>query len=124
MDYNGDGLFSALDDVNEKATITVDSTGRYVWTNANEETNLPAGATVQGAQAVNNIQAKAMAFQVTSYKDDANLISSNDALANLFRAWQGTLSTGTQTKSSSKHALSSFSTSLQMYRQISIYPPM
>lgn len=115
VDYNGDGLFSALDDVNEKATITVDSTGRYVWTNANEETNLPAGATAQGAQAVNNIQAKAMAFQVTSYKDDANLISSNDALANLFRAWQGTLSTGTQTKSSSKHALSSFSTSLQMY---------
>lgn len=115
VDYNGDGLFSALDDVNEKATITVDSTGRYVWTNRNEQTNLPAGATAQGAAAVNNIQAKAMAFQVTSYKDDANLISSNDALANLFRAWQGTLSTGTQTKSSSKHALSSFSTSLQMY---------
>lgn len=115
VDYNGDGVFSANEDVNEKATLTVDSQGRYVWTNANEVSNLPAGATAQNAAAINNIAAKDMAFQVTSYKDDANLVSTNDALSNLFRAWQGTLSTGTQTKTSSKHALSSFSTSLQMY---------
>ena len=136
VDYNGDGRFRIGDDLNEKATLTVDSTGRYVWTNVNEQSNLnavrdaiinanPGGGAGQiftdiynpGNQATNldGIQARDMAYQITTYKDDAGLVNSNNALAQLFRAWQGTLAAGTQTKSSSRIALSSFSTSLQMY---------
>ena len=118
VDYDGIPGFSGVAtgqtgaDINENVIITVNETGNFVISNPDEASTLP---TDQNVGNINNIAAKNLNIQVTSFRDDTNLISSNDKLANIFQGWEGTLNTGTQNKSSSDVYLSSFGTSLQIF---------
>ena len=109
--FNGVATGQTGADINENVIITVNETGNFVISNPDEASTLP---TDQNA-AINNVAAKNLNIQVTSFRDDTNLISSNDKLANIFQGWEGTLNTGTQNKSSSDVYLSSFGTSLQIF---------
>lgn len=118
VDYDGVPGFNGVAngqtgaDINENVIVTVNETGNFVISNPDEASTLPTDANVGGP---NNIAAKNLNIQVTSFRDDANLISSNDKLANIFQGWEGTLNTGTQNKSSADVYLSSFGTSLQIF---------
>lgn len=138
VDYNGDGDFSLSEDLNEKVTVTINSTGNYVISNANSNTSLAnaltavqalqqagvAGGTTDGAlvtalatslQGLTNIAAKGMSFQSSIYKSETAQISSNTKLTNLFKSLDGVLDVGGGTKMSTSMVLSSFSTSLEVY---------
>ena len=110
--FNGVATGQTGADINENVTITVNETGNFVISNPDEASTLP---TDQNVGNINNVAAKNLNIQVTSFRDDTNLISSNDKLANIFQGWEGTLNTGTQNKSSSDVYLSSFGTSLQIF---------
>lgn len=135
VDYSGNGTELrgtqryATENINHNVTLSVDTTGRYVFTNpANSRTleqitynnniqygNLPqlqAGFTIP---ANTNSTAKNMLFQATSYSSEAAQVSANDALTNLFKTFVGNLDTGNKIKTSTSMVLSSFSTSLEMY---------
>ena len=117
--------------INRNVTLTVNSTGRYVFSNpAGQATlnavqlNLQANQTymgltigVGGVTIPQNTASSAenMSFQATAYKNEQRQISTNDALANLFKSMQGVLDAGNDTKQSASMVLSSFSTSLEMY---------
>ncbi len=116
--------------INLNVKLEVNSTGRYVFSNpAGTATlnavqlNLVAGQTYMGLNvgvAVTIPQnttssAENMSFQATAYKNEQRQISTNEALANLFKSMQGVLDAGNDTKSSASMVLSSFSTSLEMY---------
>lgn len=109
--------------INEKVTVSVNSTGRYVFTNTNTTTNIfqveannANNNNIPAQAAAANINAKGMSFNVTSYKNEAGQISTNDALTNLFKnGLTGTLDAGNQTKQSTSMVLSSFSSALQVY---------
>lgn len=117
--------------INLNVKLEVNSTGRYVFSNpAGTATlnavqlNLQGGQTYMGltvgAAGVTIPQnttssAENMSFQATAYKNEQRQISTNDALANLFKSMQGVLDAGNDTKSSASMVLSSFSTSLEMY---------
>lgn len=120
--------------INLNVTLEVNSTGRYVFTNPagtailnTAQLNFQAGQTYGGlalpaapAQAptlAQNTQSTAedMYFQASAYKNEAAQISTNDALANIFKGLQGVLEAGNQTKQSASMVLSSFSSALQVY---------
>ena len=117
--------------INLNVKLEVNSTGRYVFSN-------PAGTATLNAVQLNLIanqtymgltvgaagvtippnttsSAENMSFQATAYKNERRQISTNDALANLFKSMQGVLDAGNDTKQSVSMVLSSFSTSLEMY---------
>lgn len=117
--------------INLNVKLEVNSTGRYVFSNPAGTAKLNAvqlnlvgnqtymGLTV-GAAGVTIPQdttssAENMSFQATAYKNEQRQISTNDALANLFKSMQGVLDAGNDTKQSVSMVLSSFSTSLEMY---------
>ena len=117
--------------INLNVKLEVNSTGRYVFSNPAGTATLNAvqlnlvanqtymGLTV-GAAGVTIPQnttssAENMTFQATAYKNEQRQISTNDALANLFKSMQGVLDAGNDTKQSVSMVLSSFSTSLEMY---------
>ena len=117
--------------INLNVKLEVNSTGRYVFSNPagtatlnNVQFDLVAGGTYgsttlagQGVTIVPNTTSSAenMTFQATAYKNEQRQISTNDALANLFKSMQGVLDAGNETKQSVSMVLSSFSTSLEMY---------
>lgn len=116
--------------INRNVTLTVNSTGRYVFSNpAGQATlnavqlNLQANQTYMGLTIGVGVtipqntasSAENMSFQATAYKNEQRQISTNDALANLFKSMQGVLDAGNDTKQSASMVLSSFSTSLEMY---------
>lgn len=116
--------------INRNVTLTVNSTGRYVFSNpAGQATlnaaqlNLQANQTYMGLTVGADVtipqntasSAENMSFQATAYKNEQRQISTNDALANLFKSMQGVLDAGNDTKQSTSMVLSSFSTSLEMY---------
>ena len=133
VDYSGNGTELrgteryANENINHNVTLSVDTTGRYVFTNpANSRTIGPINYTngqaygslpaLGGAVTVQtNSTAKNMLFQATSYSSEAAQVSANDALTNLFKTFVGNLDTGNKTKTSTSMVLSSFSTSLEMY---------
>ena len=117
--------------INLNVKLEVNSTGRYVFSN-------PAGTATLNQTAFNLVgngtygsitvpaagitidanttsSAENMTFQATAYKNEQRQISTNDALANLFKSMQGVLDAGNETKQSVSMVLSSFSTSLEMY---------
>lgn len=117
--------------INLNVKLEVNSTGRYVFSNPAGTAKLNAvqlnlvgnqtymGLTV-GVAGVTIPQdttssAENMSFQATAYKNEQRQISTNDALANLFKSMQGVLDAGNDTKQSVSMVLSSFSTSLEMY---------
>lgn len=118
--------------INLNVKLEVNSTGRYVFSNPagtatlnNVRFDLVAGgtygSTTLAGQGVTTIapnttsSAENMTFQATAYKNEQRQISTNDALANLFKSMQGVLDAGNETKQSVSMVLSSFSTSLEMY---------
>lgn len=118
--------------INLNVKLEVNSTGRYVFSNPagtatlnNVQFDLVAGGTYgsttlaagQGVTIAPNTTSSAenMTFQATAYKNEQRQISTNDALANLFKSMQGVLDAGNETKQSVSMVLSSFSTSLEMY---------
>ncbi len=122
----------ANSNINLNVKLEVNSTGRYVFSNpagtatlnnvqfdlvpggTYGSTTLPVGQGVTiGANTTSS--AENMTFQATAYKNEQRQISTNDALANLFKSMQGVLDAGNDTKQSVSMVLSSFSTSLEMY---------
>ncbi len=121
----------ANSNINLNVKLEVNSTGRYVFSNPagtatlNQaafnlvaggtygSTTIPAGGITIAAQTTSS--AENMTFQATAYKNEQRQISTNDALANLFKSMQGVLDAGNDTKQSVSMVLSSFSTSLEMY---------
>lgn len=116
--------------INLNVKLEVNSTGRYVFSNPAGtaklnavQLNLVAGQTYMGLTVGAGItipqdttsSAENMSFQATAYKNEQRQISTNDALANLFKSMQGVLDAGNDTKQSVSMVLSSFSTSLEMY---------
>lgn len=123
---------AANSNINLNVKLEVNSTGRYVFSNPagtatlnNVQFDLVAGGTYgsttlaagQGVTIAPNTTSSAenMTFQATAYKNEQRQISTNDALANLFKSMQGVLDAGNETKQSVSMVLSSFSTSLEMY---------
>lgn len=123
---------AANSNINLNVKLEVNSTGRYVFSNPagtatlnNVQFDLVAGGTYgsttlaagQGVTIAANTTSSAenMTFQATAYKNEQRQISTNDALANLFKSMQGVLDVGNETKQSVSMVLSSFSTSLEMY---------
>lgn len=120
VDYNSHGNDIGewnIDNVNQKVTLSVNSTGRYVFANPNENTTIPVMTNNAGGQitAGGLVEAKSMYFQATAYRNEAAQISSNDALATIFKGLQGALDAGNQTKQSVSMVLSSYSSALQVY---------
>lgn len=126
------GANAANSNINLNVKLEVNSTGRYVFSNPagtatlnNVQFDLVAGGTYgsttlaagQGVTIAPNTTSSAenMTFQATAYKNEQRQISTNDALANLFKSMQGVLDAGNETKQSVSMVLSSFSTSLEMY---------
>lgn len=122
----------ANSNINLNVKLEVNSTGRYVFSNPagtatlnNVQFDLVAGGTYgsttlaagQGVTIAPNTTSSAenMTFQATAYKNEQRQISTNEALANLFKSMQGVLDAGNETKQSVSMVLSSFSTSLEMY---------
>lgn len=122
---------AANSNINLNVKLEVNSTGRYVFSNPagtatlnNVQFDLVAGGTYgsttlagQGVTIAPNTTSSAenMTFQATAYKNEQRQISTNDALANLFKSMQGVLDAGNETKQSVSMVLSSYSTSLEMY---------
>lgn len=110
--------------INAGATVTVNSTGNYVFSNPTEQPTLPtiqAGGITGGGNQV-PVQdvvliggGKAMYLRESDYKSEAAQVSTNTALSNLFKNAGGELNVGAGANMSSKLMLSSFSTSLEMY---------
>lgn len=128
----GANVNAANSNINLNVKLEVNSTGRYVFSNPagtatlnNVQFDLVAGGTYgsttlaagQGVTIAANTASSAenMTFQATAYKNEQRQISTNDALANLFKSMQGVLDAGNETKQSVSMVLSSFSTSLEMY---------
>lgn len=126
------GTVQYLQNVNQGVTVTINSTGRYVFNNPTGNTsinngnqfNYTAGTSYGGLNVGNTAPtinanttttAKNMYLQATPYNNEAAQISKNEALANLFKSMQGVLDAGNETKQSVSMVLSSFSTSLEMY---------
>ena len=117
--------------INLNVKLEVNSTGRYVFSNPAGTATLNAGqlnlvanqtymGLTVGAAGVTiapntTSSAENMTFQATAYKNEQRQISTNEALANLFKSMQGVLDAGNETKQSVSMVLSSFSTSLEMY---------
>lgn len=107
--------------INAGATVTVNSTGNYVFSNPTDQPTLPT--IVANALGNNNPNAdlniqtsgKAMYLQESDYKSEAAQVSTNTALSNLFKNAGGELNVGAGANMSSKLLLSSFTTSLEMY---------
>lgn len=113
-----------IQNVNEKVTLSINSTGRYTFANQNLSSNIAqvtvnaaaaAGITIQQPQQAGTSNAKSMYFQASSYKNEAAQVSTNDALTTIFKGLQGTLDAGTQTKQSVSMVLSSYSSGLRVY---------
>ena len=115
--------------INHNAKVTVNSTGRYVFSNENAGTtvrqiqydanqpygNVTWGAAQQTIPANTATTARDMYFQATSYKNEAAQVSTNDALTTIMRGLNGDLEAGNRTKQSASMVLSSYSSGLQVY---------
>lgn len=114
VDYDGDGLKGYdADDINQSVKVTVNDSGAFSITNANENSTILANAGA-GNQAV-SVNAKNMNFNVTSYTDSMGKVSTNDAFTKIFKGLDGVFPAGNQVKQSELLKLSSFSAGLEIY---------
>ncbi|MBZ7936705.1 flagellar hook protein FlgE, partial [Campylobacter sp. B0100352/1] len=68
VDYDGDGMKGYdADDINQDVKVTVNDSGAFSITNANESSTIPANAGAGNTAQTTN--AKNMNFNVTSYTD-------------------------------------------------------
>lgn len=114
VDYDGDGLKGYdADDINQSVKVTVNDSGAFSITNANENSTILANAGA-GTNAV-SVNAKNMNFNITSYTDSQGKVSTNDAFTKIFKGLDGVFPAGNQVKQSELLKLSSFSAGLEIY---------
>lgn len=123
---------AANSNINLNVTLEINSTGRFVFSNPAGQATLNTvqldfvqGQTYGGLSfaaaagptiAANTTStAEDMYFQATAYKNEAAQVSTNDALATIFKGMQGVLEAGNNTKQSASMVLSSYSSSLKVF---------
>ncbi|MBZ7957591.1 flagellar hook protein FlgE, partial [Campylobacter sp. RM10541] len=100
VDYDGDGKKGYdADDINQDVKVTVNDSGAFSITNANESSNIPANAGTADGKAV-SVSAKNMNFNITSYTDSQGKVSTNDAFTKIFKGLDGVFPAGNQVKQS------------------------
>lgn len=114
VDYDGDGNKGYdADDINQSVKVTVNDSGAFSITNANENSTILANAGA-GNTAV-SVSAKNMNFNITSYTDSQGKVSTNDAFTKIFKGLDGVFPAGNQVKQSELLKLSAFSAGLEIY---------
>lgn len=111
VDYNGNGAF-AVENINQKVTITVSDDGRFTVSNAKQDSQIPANVLQAQAQTTT---AKDLSFNVTAYTDALGKVSTNDAFTKIFKAFDGVQTAGSQKKESEQLKLSAFSAGLEIF---------
>ncbi|EAK1611709.1 flagellar hook protein FlgE [Campylobacter coli] len=114
VDYNGDGSKTYdPDDINQAVKVVVTENGNFAISNANETSTIPANAGAGTNAATTN--PKNMSFNITAYSNKQGTVSTNDAFAKIFKAFDGVLTVGGQIKESEQLKLSAFSAGLEIY---------
>lgn len=117
VDYNGSGIIDNAtptfdaNDINQAVKVVVTENGNFAISNANETSTIPANA---GANAATT-DPKNMSFNITAYSNKQGTVSTNDAFAKIFKAFDGPLVIGNQIKESEQLKLSAFSAGLEIY---------
>ncbi|EDO6781740.1 flagellar hook protein FlgE [Campylobacter coli] len=114
VDYDGDGTKTYdPDDINQAVKVVVTENGNFAISNANETSTIPANAGAGTNAATTN--PKNMSFNITAYSNKQGTVSTNDAFAKIFKAFDGVLTVGGQIKESEQLKLSAFSAGLEIY---------
>lgn len=114
VDYDGDGSKTYdADDINQAVKVVVTENGNFAISNANETSTIPANAGAGNTQVTTN--PKNMSFNITAYSNKQGTVSTNDAFAKIFKAFDGVLTVGGQIKESEQLKLSAFSAGLEIY---------
>lgn len=114
VDYDGDGSKTYdSDDINQAVKVVVTENGNFAISNANETSTIPANAGAGTNAATTN--PKNMSFNITAYSNKQGTVSTNDAFAKIFKAFDGVLTVGGQIKESEQLKLSAFSAGLEIY---------
>lgn len=114
VDYDGDGSKTYdADDINQAVKVVVTENGNFAISNANETSTIPANAGAGNIQVTTN--PKNMSFNITAYSNKQGTVSTNDAFAKIFKAFDGVLTVGGQIKESEQLKLSAFSAGLEIY---------
>lgn len=118
VDYNGSGIIDNAtptfdaNDINQAVKVVVTENGNFAISNANETSTIPA-AGAGNTQVTTN--PKNMSFNITAYSNKQGTVSTNDAFAKIFKAFDGVLTVGGQIKESEQLKLSAFSAGLEIY---------
>lgn len=114
VDYDGNGSKTYdPDDINQAVKVVVTENGNFAISNANETSTIPANAGAGTNAATTN--PKNMSFNITAYSNKQGTVSTNDAFAKIFKAFDGVLTVGGQIKESEQLKLSAFSAGLEIY---------
>ncbi|WP_072227609.1 flagellar hook protein FlgE [Campylobacter coli] len=116
VDYDGSGGFE-IDgsDINEGVKVVVTENGNFAISNPNEIPQRP-GFVMPGAPGTqDNRTTHNMSFNITAYSNKQGTVSTNDAFAKIFKAFDGVLTVGGQIKESEQLKLSAFSAGLEIY---------
>ncbi|MGI7905529.1 flagellar hook protein FlgE [Campylobacter coli] len=114
VDYDGDGSKTYdADDINQAVKVVVTENGNFAISNANETSTITANAGAGNTQVTTN--PKNMSFNITAYSNKQGTVSTNDAFAKIFKAFDGVLTVGGQIKESEQLKLSAFSAGLEIY---------
>lgn len=114
VDYDGDGSKTYdADDINQAVKVVVTENGNFAISNANETSTIPANAGAGNTQVTTN--PKNMSFNITAYSNKQGTVSTNNAFAKIFKAFDGVLTVGGQIKESEQLKLSAFSAGLEIY---------
>ncbi|EIM0963974.1 flagellar hook protein FlgE [Campylobacter coli] len=113
VDYDGSGTFAAAD-INQNIKVVVTADGHFAISNAKEDSTVPGNAINGQANAVTT-NPKNMSFNITAYSNKQGTVSTNDAFAKIFKAFDGVLTVGGQIKESEQLKLSAFSAGLEIY---------
>lgn len=119
VDYNGSGIIDNAtptfdaNDINQAVKVVVTENGNFAISNANETSTIPANAGAGANAATTN--PKNMSFNITAYSNKQGTVSTNDAFAKIFKAFDGVLTVGGQIKESEQLKLSAFSAGLEIY---------
>ncbi|WP_349688256.1 flagellar hook protein FlgE [Campylobacter coli] len=114
VDYDGDGSKTYdPNDINQAVKVVVTENGNFAISNANETSTIPANAGAGTNAATTN--PKNMSFNITAYSNKQGTVSTNDAFAKIFKAFDGVLTVGGQIKESEQLKLSAFSAGLEIY---------
>lgn len=114
VDYDGDGSKTYdPDDINQAVKVVVTENGNFAISNAKENSTIPPNAGAGTNAATTN--PKNMSFNITAYSNKQGTVSTNDAFAKIFKAFDGVLTVGGQIKESEQLKLSAFSAGLEIY---------